>query len=475
MSKKKGQSKKTYRLSTLIITAVLALAIGGGGVFAWMNPRLQAAEKTSRSMGKIGTVYSALSRYYYRDISGSKLEEGALNGMVNALGDQFSQYMSKSETQSLNDTISSSFSGIGAEVRKQGGQIQIVSPISKTPAEKGGLKAKDIIVKIDGHSLNGYSLNKAVSLIRGKEGSKVTLEIKRGGSTFTKTFTRAQIPVKTVTGRLDQKDKTVGYIQVTTFAENTTKEMKQTIKQLRKKGAKSFVVDMRNNPGGLMDQALKMSSMFLQNGKTIMQVQPRTGQPEVYKAGKKYDQGFKVHEKTVVLINGGSASAAEIFAAALHQSAGVKLIGTKSFGKGTVQNAMPFKDQTELKLTIAKWLTPDGSWIHEKGLQPTIKADYPQIAYTPAIATNKSYQQDDVSKQVANLQKYLTALKYTPGREDGYFSQQTTAAVKKFQQDHKLTASGIADKQTILRIEQAVASLVADSDHAYEAGVKAAQ
>lgn len=473
--KKSSNKKKSFSLTTLIITGIAALLLGGGGVFAFMNSRLQAAEQTSESMGKINAVYKALDSYYYKGISRKKLENGAITGMVNVLGDQFSEYMTKSETQSLNETISSSFTGIGAEVRKSGDQIQIVSPISGTPAQKGGLKAKDIILKIDGKSLNGYSLNKAVSLIRGKKGTSVKLQIKRGDSVFEKSFKRDTIPVKTVNGKLAGKDKKVGYIQVTTFSNNTAKEMKQTIKQLRKKGAKSFVIDMRDNPGGLMDQALKMSSMFLKNGQTIMQVKQRGSRPEVYKAGKKYDDGFKVHEKTVAMINGGSASAAEIFSAALNQSAGDKLIGTKSFGKGTVQNVMPFKDKTELKLTIAKWLTPNGSWIHEKGLQPTIKADYPKVAYQAMISTNKTYKENDVSKEVARLQNFLTALDYDPGRTDGYYSTETKAAVQKFQREHHLDPSGTADKQTINSIQEAIAQLVVHSDHAYDAAIKAAQ
>lgn len=472
-SPKKTQPKKRFSWVTLLVTVILAAVIGGGSVYVVMNHRLQAVERTNQSLGKINTVFNTLNQYYYKGISKTKLEDGALNGMVNVLNDQFSEYMSKDETQSLNDTISASFTGIGAEVRKDGQQIQIVAPIACTPAEKGGLKAKDIILKIDGKSLEGYSLNKAVSLIRGKKGTTVKLSIKRGNTTFEKSFKRAKIPVKTVAGRLDAKDKHIGYLQVTTFSESTAKEMKQTIQSLRKKGATSFVIDMRNNPGGLMDQALKMSSMFLKDGKTIMQVQQKNGRPEVYKAGKKYDDGFKVHEKTVVLINGGSASAAEIFSAALHQSAGIKLIGTKSFGKGTVQNAMPFNDKTELKLTIAKWLTPDGTWIHEKGLQPTIKADYPAIAYQAMIDTKKAYHENEVAKPVASLQKFLQALGYQPGRTDGYFSSQTKTALQKFQTDQHLPASGVADAQTINSLQTAVGNYLEHSDRAYQAAIKA--
>ncbi|KRL04366.1 S41 family peptidase [Liquorilactobacillus oeni] len=475
MFKKNNKSQKNprrFKLLTLVITAFIALLIGGAGVFAFMNQRLQAAVQTNRSMGKIEAVYSALYSNYYKKVSRQKLENGALSGMVNALGDPFSEYMSKTETESLNNTISSSFTGVGAEVRKNGSHIEIIAPIDNTPAKKAGLKANDIIEEIDGKSMTGVSLSKAVSLIRGKKGTKVTLKIRRSDETFTKVLTRAKIPVKTVTGHLDKDHKTVGYIQVSTFSEKTAAEFKSEIKKLRKQGAKSFVIDMRDNPGGLMDQALKMSSMFVKNGKTILQVQPRDQAAQIYKAGKEYDGGFKVNEKTVVLINGGSASAAEIFSAALNQSANIKLIGTKSFGKGTVQNTLPFNDKTELKMTIAKWLTPDGSWIHHKGLQPNIKADFPSYVYQTAIDTKKTYQLGEVSGQIKKVQTLLTALDYNPGKENGYFSQETADALKKFQADNKLDQSSKADKNTVEKLEELAASKAANSDNAYKTAVK---
>ncbi|KRN09015.1 carboxy-terminal processing protease [Liquorilactobacillus mali KCTC 3596 = DSM 20444] len=455
----------------MILTSLVTLLIGGGVVFYYMNQKLVAATETSQAMSKIETVFSSLYSGYYKSVSKQKLENGALTGMVNALGDPFTDYMSKDETESLNNTISSSFTGIGAEVQKKGDYVQIIAPIKGTPAKKAGLQADDIILKIDGKSIKGYSLSKAISLIRGKKGTSVTLTIKRGDSTFTKKLTRATIPVETVTGHLLKNNKTIGYIQVSTFSEKTASEFKAEIKSLRKQGAKSFVIDMRDNPGGLMDQALKMSSMFVKNGKTILQVQQRGQEAQVYKAGKKYDKGFKVNEKTVVLINSGSASAAEIFSAALNQSANIKLIGTKSYGKGTVQTTLPFTDKTELKMTIAKWLTPNGSWINHKGLQPTIKADYPSYAYQTAINTKKTYKQGEVSGQIKKAQVLLNALNYSVGSANGYYGDSTVAAVKKFQTDNKLTVNGNMDKETINKLEELAAEKVSDSDNALKAAI----
>ncbi|KRM08243.1 carboxy-terminal processing protease [Liquorilactobacillus ghanensis DSM 18630] len=470
---KKTKSAKRFGWLAIIISSLTCFIVGGGIVFLFMNHQLQEAEATNQSLGKISTVYSALYNNYYKKVSRTKLVNGALTGMVNSLGDPFSEYMSKSETESLSNTISSSFTGIGAEVQKSGSHIEIISPIKGTPAEKAGLKARDIIEKINNKSINGYSLNKAVSLIRGKKGTNVTLTIKRGSETFTKTIKRDTIPVKTVNGKIVKGHPTVGYVQVSTFSENTAKEFKAELKNLQKKGAKSFIIDMRDNPGGLMDQALKMSSIFVKNNKVLLRVQQRTGAQQVYRAGKKFDGGYKIKGKTVVLINSGSASAAEIFSAALHQSAGDQLIGTKSYGKGTVQNTMPFNDQTELKMTIAKWLTPNGDWINHKGLQPTIKADYPSYAYQTAIDTKKTYQQGQVSGQIKKLQILLNALNYNSGQANGYFSDQTVAAVKKFQQANGLNATGQADAQTVNKLEEKIAAQISQHDDAYQTAIKA--
>lgn len=464
---KKRMKKKRFGLWTLILACLGAVIISGGTVFLIMGRQVQSLQATNESMGKINTIYNVLYNNYYKEVNRQKLVDGAITGMVNALGDPFTEYMDESESQSLNDSISGSFGGIGAQVQKSGNELKIIAPIADTPADKAGLKANDVIVKIDGKETKDLTLNKAVSTMRGKVGTKVKLTIKRGDTTFEKTLTRAKIPVTTVEGKLDKDDPKIGWITVASFSENTAKEFKQTIQSLRKKGATSFIVDVRNNPGGLMDQALAMSSMFVENGKPLLQVQERDGAPTVYKASNKLDDGFKVKEKTVVLINGGSASAAEIFAAALHQSANVTLVGTKSYGKGTVQNTLPFSDKTELKLTIAKWLTPDGTWIHHKGLRPDVEADYPKVAYLPTIDTKKTYSEGQSSKQIRNLKQMLAFLGYDV-EDTSEFDAKTKAALEKYQTENHLAVTGTADKETVQNIEAKTAQKVAKEDNAYQ-------
>ncbi|WP_412990279.1 S41 family peptidase [Pediococcus siamensis] len=464
----KNKQPKFVKKATLIWSILIALLVGGGIAYtvAYFQTRtiVSQAQATSASMQKIEAVYNNIQTNYYKSVSASKVTNGAIKGMISALDDPFSEYMDKSEATSLNNQISSSFSGIGAEVQKSGQYIKIISPIKGTPAKKAGLLPGDVITAVNGKSIAGKTITQAVNLMRGKIGTKVTLTIKRGGKSFKQTLTRAKIPVSTVNTKL--VDKKIGYIQITSVSERTASELKAALKKLDKKGATAYVLDVRDNPGGLMDQALKMASMFLKNGKTIMRVQTKNGQQQIYKAGKKYDGGYKVTKPVAVLMNGGSASAAEIFAAALHQSADAPLIGTQSYGKGTVQTVSDFTDKSEMKITIAKWLTPNGDWINKKGLTPTYKADYPKYAYLQLINTKKTYQLGDVSSEVKTLQKELTALGYFSGKTNGYFGKTTQTAVQNYQKKAGLTITGKADAKTVVNLETKVQAKVAQNDRA---------
>jgi carboxyl-terminal processing protease len=205
--------------------------------------------------------------------------------------------------------------------------------------------------------------------------------------------------------------------------------------------------------------------MFLKDGQVMLKVDPRKGKTEIYRAGSEYDDGFKIKEPTVVLIDGNSASASEITAAALNESAGIKLIGTKSFGKGTVQTVAQMGKNAELKLTIAKWLTPEGKWIHHKGIQPTIKADYPSYAYINTISAT-SLKQEQVSADVKSLQKILVALGYQIKSVNGYYGSDTAAAVKAFQTKNNLSATGTADSKTLAKLQDQISDKISANDNA---------
>ncbi|WP_230199522.1 lmo1851 family serine protease [Bacillus testis] len=408
---------------------------------------------------KLYATYDTIKNEYYTDVKDQTLVNGAINGMMEALDDPYSDYMNEKEASSFNEQISASFEGIGAEIQEQNGQISIVSPIKGSPAEKAGLKAHDIIVSVDGKALQGVSSSEAVSKIRGKKGSKVTLMIKRGNSDpFKVTLTRDTIPIETVYSEMLKDD--IAHIQVTSFSENTSTELAKGMKEMKEKGMKGLVLDLRGNPGGIMQEAVKIASMFVPNNKVVLQVEDRAGNKQAFKSDNKGENNFPV----VVLVDSGSASASEIVAAAMSESAGIKLVGEKTFGKGTVQTAKEFKDKSNIKFTTAKWLTPDGNWIHKKGIQPDVKVELPSYAHLTVISPDQEMKVGSSSTETKTAEQMLEALGYNTGAVDGIFDEQTKAAVIQLQKDANLKQDGILKGDTTVALMNKLREKIVSND-----------
>lgn len=361
---------KPFALIMMVI--VLILFTSGLTIFALTFGEKKVVEvrtPTHTEFQKLFNAFDELKANYYKDIDTEEAVNGAINGMIEALGDPYSDYMNVEEASNFNESISSSFQGIGAEIQEQGGNIVVVSPIKNSPAEKAGILPNDIIATVDGKSISGMTSSEAVLLIRGEKGTSVTLEIVRGDSEkkVKMKIVRDDIPIETVYSEM--LSGKVAHIQITTFSNNTYKELLTALDDMEAKGMKSLIVDVRQNPGGLLDSAVNIASLFVKTGEPVMQIEDKTGEKEVIEA----QGGRKVTVPVSLLIDGGSASASEILAGALSESANIPLIGEKSFGKGTVQTASNLKDGSNLKFTTAKWLTPEGNWIHEKVLNQLLK------------------------------------------------------------------------------------------------------
>ncbi|CAH0275899.1 Carboxy-terminal processing protease CtpA [Peribacillus sp. Bi96] len=409
---------------------------------------------------KLYSTYDTIKDNYYEEIDEDKLVDGAINGMINSLDDPYSAYMDKKEASSFHESISSSFEGIGAEIQEQDGQIMVVSPIKGSPAEKSGIKPNDIILSVDGKSVEGLSSSEAVLKIRGKKGTKVDLSISRAGESapIELTIKRDTIPIETVYAEM--LDDGVAKIQVTSFSEHTVQELKTALEEMSKKDMKGLVLDLRGNPGGLLDQAIDMASLFIPNGEVVLQVEERSGNKEVYKS--KNDGELKI--PIAVLIDDGSASASEIVAAAVSESADIPLIGVKSFGKGTVQTAQDFDDGSNFKYTAAKWLTPKGNWIHKKGIKPDINVKLPDYASLPYISPDKELKASDSSSEVKAAEEMLKVAGHDPGKIDGFFDQETTNAVKAFQRDQKINETGTIKDDTTVKLMQVIREKILKND-----------
>jgi carboxyl-terminal processing protease len=332
--------------------------------------RAQAAADTYRQLSLFGDVFERVRADYVEKPDDSKLIESAINGMLAGL-DPHSSYMDSKSFRDLQVQTRGEFGGLGIEVTMEDGLIKVVAPIDETPAAKAGIMANDIITHLDEEPVQGLTLNQAVEKMRGPENSKIKLKIMRKGQDkpIEVSITRARIQVRSVRSRLEGDD--VGFIRVTQFNEQTTQDLKKTITNLSGDKLKGFVVDLRNNPGGLLDQAISVSNAFLEKGE-IVSTRGRTAE-ETQRFNARAGDLIK-NKPIIVLINGGSASASEIVAGALQDHRRATVIGTRSFGKGSVQTIIPLgSGNGALRLTTARYFTPSGRSIQAKGISPDIE------------------------------------------------------------------------------------------------------
>ncbi|GIW67161.1 MAG: peptidase S41 [Candidatus Parcubacteria bacterium] len=297
----------------------------------------------------------------------------ATRGLIKSLDDPYSDLLSEEQRKIFEEDLTGSFGGIGIEIGIRKGVLTVIAPLEETPAQRAGLKAGDKILKINAEETENMSLEEAVSKIRGKPGTKVTLTIFRDEWLEPKDFeiTREVINIAVIKTKFISPN--IGYIKINSFGATVYSEFMKAYNQLKSQGADRFIIDLRNNPGGYLEMAIKMSELFLPRGKIILkEVKRNGGTKSIISEGPGV-----IQEKVVILINKGSASASEIFAGALRDNLGIKLIGEKSFGKGSVQQTFPLNGNL-LKLTIAYWLTPSGTKIEGNGLKPDIEVEEPK-------------------------------------------------------------------------------------------------
>ena len=429
---------------------------------------------TKDDLAKLELVYDTLvSGYVDKNINKDDIINGALKGMAEATGDPYTNYLVNDETAAIDETMTGSFGGIGAELRSENNHVIISNTREGTPAQKIGLQENDVILKVNGEDMEGKSISYVVSKVRGEVGTDVTLTIQRGTQELEVKITRAKIAIETVKGTVDSTDATIGHVKINSFAKNTAKELEQAVTDLREKGVKKFIFDVRYNPGGLLDQAIMIANMFVENGKTILNVEDRDGNIKSYNASEKYGT-FKITEPYVLLVNEGSASASEILAAALKESADAKLIGKKTYGKGTVQSVVEVGENAELKYTMAKWLTPNKTWIHKIGIEPTEEVSMPDYYNITIIDTREVVKEGAVSDNVKTIETILKGLGYDV-TADGYFDSKTTEAVKEFQKSKGLSETGEVDEKTGTALMSAIRDALKQNDTQYKAAVKALQ
>ena len=359
------------------LVAVLAAGLWLGGHPQVLPEPLRDAFVTEPS-ALTAEAAAAIEDNYYRPVGSEELGNASLQGMVRQLrkrhDDRFSEYFSPEALESFNQQIEGRFSGIGLSVIGVKKGLKVAQVFPRSPANRAGIEAGDTVVSVEGESLAGQSSTEATKKIKGPEGSEVTIGVRDGksGKLRELTLVRAEVTLPNVSGRTETVGgRKLGYVSLLTFSEGAHGQLAQAVEKVEGEGAKGILLDLRHNPGGLLDEAVRTASLFLPEGEVVVRTDPRTEGESVHETG----DGRVTSLPVVVLIDGGTASAAEILAAALADDAGAKVVGTRSFGKGVFQEEQPLANGGALKLTVGEYFTPDGVNLAEsRGIHPDVKA-----------------------------------------------------------------------------------------------------
>ncbi|QYR24284.1 S41 family peptidase [Paenibacillus sp. sptzw28] len=443
-----GQNAVKQRRRVTFVVVVVAVCVIGfvGGRVSMI---LQYPIMKEPAFGNLSYAYNEIMDNYLNGAESKSLVNGATEGMVASLDDPYSVYLSGAAGEQYVQSYDDHFVGIGVNIREQDGEFIIESTIKGAPAEKAGLRSGDVFMAVDGKSAKGITLTELKQLVQGKTGTIVKLSIRRQGSgePLEIPVTRGDVPITTVT--FGMKEGKVGEIVVTRFADKTAEEFNRAVDTLLGEGMKALLIDLRGNPGGLLEPTIEIANRFVPKGDTIVQV--------VYKGESKVITN-KSEQKTpwklpiAILVDDHTASSAEVLTAALKTTAKAVVVGQKTFGKGIVQNFRQMNDGSVLKLTEAQWRSPDGQWIHKKGIKPTVPVATPAYALLPRLPAGLQLKTGDYGDKVQTAQQMLQALGYSIRDEAGIYDEQTTDAVKAFQRGEALPVTGIMNDKTAYRI-----------------------
>lgn len=374
------KTQKDNRKRRLLVSLLAAFIIFSGGYilgYARSLPTggllpqiLNTGGSKNVDFNEFWKVWDTIGSKYDGDINYNNMLYGSIDGMVKALGDPYTEFFNPDQAKQFEQDLSGTFSGVGAEIGIKNNKLTVIAPIPGSPADKAGIKAGDEIAKINGESTSGMPLDTAVNKIRGKAGTDVTLTIERSGTTKDYKITRETIDVKSVKYSIKNG---VLIMTVSRFDNQTASLVRQAENEGISQNVHGIILDLRNNPGGLLDSAIDVSSEFIRSGTIVTEKDVKHHKSETFTASGNGKMTDKSKYPMVVLVNGGSASAAEITAGAIHDDGRGQLVGEKTFGKGSVQEVINLPDGSELKVTVAHWYTPNGVNINKTGIKPDIE------------------------------------------------------------------------------------------------------
>lgn len=414
-------------------------------VLSMLSMPVLADTNTDRLFSKLEDLISIIQTYYYKDIKVSDLVDGAIKGMFDVL-DTHSTYFTPKEYEEFTSDITGEFAGVGIYIEKGEDYIRVISAIKDTPGFRAGILPGDLIMYVDDKDIKGFSTEQAAALMKGKAGTKVKIGIRRAGVSdiIYIDITREIIKINPV--EYEILPDNIGFIKITQFNGHVMENLNKALAEFKTKNVKGLIIDVRNNPGGLLDEVIKVCQKLIPKG-PIVSIKYKDKPQETFSSTL-----AKAPYKIVMLVNEGSASASEIMAGAIKESGTGKLVGTKTYGKGTVQTVLTLTDGSGLKVTVANYLTPKGFALDGIGIMPDFEVQNTtadEMAEFAPINGQNSINLKDVSLDVKAMQQRLKALGYNIGSIDGVFGKGTLSVVHKFQTDNKLKLDGSMDADDI--------------------------
>lgn len=401
--KEKNKERNTYTFEEVFIIMIISLVIGFFTCFS-LNKILSGGKNyrlLSKDLNKFVDTYQTILKNYPDKLDTSKLVESAIEGMMSSIGDKYTTYNDVDGATTFNETVSGTYEGIGCLVTTTENSIQIIEVFDDSPASKAGLKEKDIIKKIDGQDFSDKTSSDMANYIKESDKKEIKITIQRDSEEKEVKLKRQKLEVPTVTTKIyENNDKKIGYIDISIFSSVTDKQFKEKLKELEKKEIDGLIIDVRDNNGGYLNVVTNIASSLLKKGDIIYKLEKSNKKVETKKDTTKEKRTYPI----AVLVNAGSASASEILASAIKESYKGFVVGTNTYGKGTVQQTMNLEDGSMIKYTIENWLTPNGNWINEVGVTPTNVVELDEIYYQKPISENDNQLQEAINL-VSNQQK----------------------------------------------------------------------
>ncbi len=395
----KQSNFKVYELILFAVVIILSTVFLTIVIYTTISNKNKSSINSSNttSLNEFEEVYEVIKDSYYKDVDESKMIEGAIDGMLSSLGDVHTSYFTKEETEAFNESMQGSYEGIGAELMlNEKGEVIILSVFKNSPAKEKGLKLNDVIIEVNGTSTVGKTPTEVVTLIKGNTKKDVNIKILRNGKELEFVLTKRIVEIDSVESNLyKSNNRKIGYLKVNTFADNTYSQFKEELETLESKNINSLIIDVRDNSGGYLSSVTEMLELFMQKNQILYQIEDKNNVVKYECQSNEY-RNYPV----VILTNGSSASASEILAVSFKEIyPDAKVVGTTTYGKGTVQITKPLSNGGMIKYTIQKWLSPKGNWINEKGVEPNIK-----------IELSKEYYNNPIEKNDNQLQKAIDVL-----------------------------------------------------------------